>query len=203
VLLAACSVDLPATVLELHELEVSPPRADFDHEVRAAEHRVLDHAIHSNPACARLCREFADASGPLSCRNQDLLARVAAGDSIPRLNSLTDVFTILSLESQIPIGLYDLDKLVGGLEIRVAQPDEWFAGQDQNPIRLLGGLCVADAVGPCGNLADDALRTAVTADSERAACVFFLPCAPSLLSRSAEWVARYGRGLTRVVPSNP
>src|SRR5438105_2546356 len=60
--------------------------------------------------------------------SEALLRRVRKGDELPRINSLVDVINWCSLESQLPFGLYDLDKILGSVELRLGRPGEEYAG---------------------------------------------------------------------------
>ena len=107
--------------------------------------------------------------------SEALLRRVRRGDGLPRINSLVDVINWCSLESQLPFGLYDADRLEGLATLRLGRPGEEYAGIRKDVVHVEGRLVLADAVGPFGNPTSDSARTMVTPDTTRALVVIFVP----------------------------
>jgi DNA/RNA-binding domain of Phe-tRNA-synthetase-like protein len=96
--------------------------------------------------------------------------------------------------------LYDLDKVNGEeLVIRLGADGEGYTGIGKERVNVAGRICVADADGPCGNPSADSARTMITTETERAAWLYFLPVGDDDIDRTAELVAVFGRGLTRMV----
>jgi DNA/RNA-binding domain of Phe-tRNA-synthetase-like protein len=114
------------------------------------------------------------------------------------VNSLVDVANVVSLRLQVPEGLYDLDRVEGGLTLRLGRPGESYSGIGRETVNVGGRLCVADRLGPCGNPSADSARTMITTSTDQAAWIFFLPVRDRDLRLTYELVARYGRGLVRV-----
>lgn len=190
---------LEFTALELYELEVSEPRPEFDTELAAAERAArAGRTAHPGPARA-LYRGFGMDPTKLRPSSEALLRRVRRGDPLPRVNSLVDVANLVSLELQVPVGLYDLDEVEGPLTIKLGEPGEGYEGIRKEHVNVAGRICVADAIGPCGNPSADSARTMITTATERAAWIFFLPVTTADLHRTLELVALYGRGLGRVL----
>jgi DNA/RNA-binding domain of Phe-tRNA-synthetase-like protein len=131
--------------------------------------------------------------------SEALLRRALRGDPFPRINSLVDVANVMSLLAQSPVGLYDLDRVEGLLTLRVGAEGEGYEGIRKDHVNVAGRLCVADALGPCGNPSSDSARTMITTATERAAWIWFLPVGEATVARTAELVAQYGRGLLSVV----
>lgn len=191
-------VDAPFTALELHELEVTAPRHDFDAEVAATEEAVRAGRV-ADPGPARaLYRRYGVDPTRHRPSSEALLRRVRRGDPLPRINSLVDVANTVSLRLQVPIGLYDLAQVHGPLSLRLGREAESYVGIGKDLVNVGGRLCVSDAVGACGNPSADSERTMITTATERAAWIFFLPVAEPELRRVYELVARFGRGLVRL-----
>jgi DNA/RNA-binding domain of Phe-tRNA-synthetase-like protein len=114
--------------------------------------------------------------------SEALLRRVRRGDLLPRINSLVDVINWCSLESQLPFGLYDLDRISGQVELRLGRPGEEYAGIRKDVVHVAGRLTLADEVGPFGNPTSDSARTMVTSETTKALVVIF---APASLAASA------------------
>ena len=132
--------------------------------------------------------------------SEALLRRLKKGEPLPRINSLVDVANALSVQLQVPVGLYDLDKVKGDeLVIRLGAEGEGYTGIGKERVNVAGRICVADADGPCGNPSADSARTMITTETERAAWLYFLPVQDDDIDRTAELVAVFGRGLTRMV----
>ena len=193
-------VDLPFTALELYELEVTPPRIDFAQVVAETSNAVRAGKVADAAPARALYRRFGTDPTRVRPSSEALLRRVRRGDPLPRINSLVDVANVMSLRLQIPVGLYDLDRVEGNeLVMRLGAPGEGYTGIGKEHVNVEGRLCVADASGPCGNPSADSARTQITTQTERAAWIFFLPVGEDALDETAELVTRYGRGLFRVL----
>ena len=108
--------------------------------------------------------------------SEALLRRVRKGDELPRINSLVDIINWCSLESQLPFGLYDLDRIHGaGRRCASARPGEEYAGIRKDVVHVEGRLTLADDAGPFGNPTSDSARTMVTPATTRALVVIFAP----------------------------
>lgn len=107
--------------------------------------------------------------------SEALLRRVRRGDELPRVNSLVDVINWCSLETQLPFGLYDLDRIKGDVVLRLGRPGEEYAGIRKDAVHVGGRLTLADELGPFGNPTSDSARTMVTTDTTRSLIVIFCP----------------------------
>ena len=107
--------------------------------------------------------------------SEALLRRVRKGDALPRINSLVDIINWCSLESQLPFGLYDLDRVAGGVTLRLGRAGEEYAGIRKDVVHVADRLVLADDQGPFGNPTSDSARTMVTPATVRALVVIFAP----------------------------
>jgi DNA/RNA-binding domain of Phe-tRNA-synthetase-like protein len=134
--------------------------------------------------------------------SEALLRRLRKGGELPRVNSLVDVINWCSVESQLPFGLYDLDRIVpdgagGGVTIRLGRPGEEYAGIRKDVVHVEDRLVLADAAGPFGNPTSDSARTMVTTRTTRALVVIFGPAglardiADRALTRTVERIRTY------------
>jgi len=55
-----------------------------------------------------------------------LLRRILRTGSIPLINNVVDAGNFASVETLVPIGIYDLDKVKGELRLRLSMRDELF-----------------------------------------------------------------------------
>ena len=193
-------LDVELITLELHELEVTEPRDDFELEVKRTTQAARTGEV-GDPAPARaLYRRFGIDPTRVRPSSEALLRRLKKGEPLPRINSLVDVANALSVQLQVPVGLYDLGKVRGDeLVVRLGAEAESYTGIGKERVNVAGRICVADADGPCGNPSSDSARTMITTDTERAAWIYFLPVSDEAIDRTAELIAVFGRGLVRVL----
>jgi DNA/RNA-binding domain of Phe-tRNA-synthetase-like protein len=193
-------LDIEVVTLELHELEVTEPRDDFELEVKRATQAGRNGDV-ADPAPARaLYRRFGIDPTRVRPSSEALLRRLKKGEPLPRINSLVDVANSMSVQLQVPVGLYDLGKVQGDeLVVRLGAESESYTGIGKERVNVAGRICVADADGPIGNPTSDSARTMITTETERAAWIYFLPVSDDTIDRTAELIAVFGRGLVRVL----
>src|SRR5438309_4512764 len=193
-------LDIEVIALELHELEVTEPRDDFELEVARAMSAVRSGEVGDVGRARALYRRFGVDPTRVRPSSEALLRRLKKGEPLPRVNSLVDVANSLSVQLQVPVGLYDLEKIRGDeLVVRLGREGESYEGIGKERINVAGRICVADAEGPCGNPSADSARTMITTDTERAAWIYFLPVSEEVIDRTAELIVVFGRGLVRMV----
>lgn len=96
-----------------------------------------------------------------------LLRRLIAGKGMPRINNVVDVINLVSVESRLPIGLYDLAHVEGPIEFRAGRAGETYKGIGKYDLNLEGLPLFADAQGPHGSPTSDSERTMVTEATTR------------------------------------
>lgn len=193
-------LDIELVTLELHELEVTEPRDDFELEVKRATQAVKTGEVGDPGPARALYRRFGIDPTRVRPSSEALLRRLKKGEPLPRVNSLVDVANALSVQLQVPVGLYDLGKVRGDeLVVRLGSEGESYTGIGKERVNVANRICVADAEGPCGNPTSDSARTMITTDTERAAWIYFLPVSDEAIDRTAELIAVFGRGLVRVL----
>ena len=195
-----CEIDVDAVTLDLYELEVTEPRDDFELEVARAMQAVRSGAVGPAARARDLYRRFGTDPTRMRPSSEALFRRMRKGESLPRINSLVDVANAMSVQLQVPVGLYDLDKVKGEeLVVRLGKAGETYSGIGKERVNVEDRICVADAEGPCGNPSADSARTMITTSTERAAWIYFLPVQDDDIDRTAELIAVFGRGLVRMV----
>jgi DNA/RNA-binding domain of Phe-tRNA-synthetase-like protein len=199
VLKVQSELDIDVIALELHELEVTEPREDFELEVARAMQAARSGG-HGDVGGARaLYRRFGIDPTRVRPSSEALLRRLKKGEPLPRVNSLVDVANVMSVQLQVPVGLYDLEKIQGDeLVVRLGREGESYTGIRKERVNVTGRICIADAEGPCGNPSADSSRTMITTSTERAAWIYFLPVTEEDVDRTAELIAVFGRGLVRM-----
>jgi DNA/RNA-binding domain of Phe-tRNA-synthetase-like protein len=195
-----CDIDVDVIALELYELEVTPPREDFELEVKRAEQAVKTGDVGPVDRARELYRRFGIDPTKVRPSSEALLRRLKKGEPLPRINSLVDVANAMSVQLQVPVGLYDLEKVKGEeLVVRLGVEGESYEGIGKERVNVGGRMCIADAEGAIGNPSADSARTMITTDTQNAAWVYFLPVRDDDIDRTAELVAVFGRGLVRMV----
>lgn len=195
-----CEIPIEVVALELYELEVTPPRDDFELEVKRASQAVRSGEVGGVERARALYRQFGTDPTRTRPSSEALLRRMKKGEPLPRINSLVDVANALSVQLQVPVGLYDLGKVKGEeLVIRLGAAGEGYEGIGKKRVSVGGRICVADAEGPCGNPSADSARTAITVATEDAAWIYFLAVRDEDIDRTAELIAVFGRGLVRMI----
>jgi DNA/RNA-binding domain of Phe-tRNA-synthetase-like protein len=195
-----CEIDVDVLGLELYELEVTPPREDFELEVKRATQAVRSGELASLDRARELYRRFGTDPTRVWPSSEALMRRIKKGEPMPRINSLVDVANAMSVQLQVPVGLYDLGKVKGEeLVIRLGRDGESYEGIGKEKVNVAGRICVADAEAPCGNPSADSARTMITTDTESAAWIYFLPVRDDDIDRTAELIAVFGRGLVRMI----
>jgi DNA/RNA-binding domain of Phe-tRNA-synthetase-like protein len=199
VLTVRCELDIDVLALELYEMEVTEPRDDFELEVARTVSAARSGAVGDMGRARALYRRFGIDPTRVRPSSEALFRRLKKGEPLPRVNSLVDVANAVSVQLQVPIGLYDLDKARGDeLVVRLGVEGESYTGIRKERVNVAGRICVADAEGPCGNPSADSARAMITTDTERAAWIYFLPVTDEEVDRTAELIAVFGRGLVRM-----
>ena len=192
---------MEVVALELYELEITPPREDFELEIKRTMQAVRSGDVGSINRARELYRRFGIDPTRVRPSSEALVRRIKKGEPLPRINSLVDVANALSVQLQVPVGLYDLAKVKGEeLVIRLGAEGESYEGIGKERVNVAGRICVADAEGPIGNPSADSARSMITTDTESAAWIYFLPVRDDDIDRTAELIAVFGRGLVRMIP---
>lgn len=96
------------------------------------KYKIQDPESLKNDPVVRAYRDFYWRIGidPTKVRpsGEALRRRVARGSKFPRINTVVDIGNIASIETLVPIGLYDRDKIAGNLHIVLSSGNERFLG---------------------------------------------------------------------------
>jgi DNA/RNA-binding domain of Phe-tRNA-synthetase-like protein len=100
-----------------------------------------------------------------------LLRRIVAGKGFPQINSVVDVINLVSVESRMPIGLYDLGHVTGDIVFRAGRAGETYKGIGKYDLNLEGLPVFSDEEGPHGSPTSDSERTMVTPATRSVAAI--------------------------------
>jgi len=101
-----------------------------------------------------------------------LLRRIIAGKGLPQINAVVDIINLVSVESRLPIGLYDLAHVSGDIVFRAGRAGETYKGIGKYDLNLEGLPVFCDAVGPHGSPTSDSERTMVTSGTKYVLAIF-------------------------------
>jgi DNA/RNA-binding domain of Phe-tRNA-synthetase-like protein len=91
-----------------------------------------------------------------------LMRRLIAGKGLPQINAVVDAINLVSVESRLPIGLYDLAHVQEDITFRAGRAGESYKGIGKYDLNLEGLPLFCDELGPHGSPTSDSERTMVT-----------------------------------------
>ena len=151
------------------EVETGATPEGLKQELRVCEEKVLKLAepkavLESAAILATRAAYKALGKDPARYRGsaEALLRRVIAGKGLPRINNVVDVINLVSFESRLPVGLYDLAHVQGDIVFRAGRAEETYKGIGKYDLNLEGLPVFCDALGPHGSPTSDSERTMVT-----------------------------------------
>ncbi|NOX87386.1 MAG: hypothetical protein GXO77_00025, partial [Calditrichaeota bacterium] len=97
--------------------------------------------------------------------SEALARRILQNKGWYRINNAVDLGNLVSARFHLPMGLYDLDKINGPVQVDVGRPDESYEGISKSEIHAEGKLILRDQTGIFGNPTADSKRTSVDADT--------------------------------------
>jgi len=126
-----------------------------------------------------------------------LLRRIKKQNYLDPFNLAVDLNTFFSLKNEIPVGIYDLEKINGDVTISVGTESDSYEGLNGRINKMQNILLLRDSEGSFGSPFVDSTRTSVTERTTEALHVFFLR--PSLTPNEAiEMTTAYGNMFTNV-----
>jgi len=156
------------------EVEAGATPEALEHELRACEEKILKlpepkSVLEAQAIVATRAGYKALGKDPARYRGsaEALLRRVITGKGLPRISNVVDIINLVSVESRLPIGLYDLAHVQGDIVFRVGREGETYKGIGKYDLNLEGLAVLSDAVGPHGSPTSDSERTMVTAATKR------------------------------------
>jgi len=156
------------------EVETGATPEDLDQELRGCEGEILKLAepkavLESAAILATRAGYKALGKDPARYRGsaEALLRRVIAGKGLPRINNVVDVINLVSVESRLPVGLYDLAHVQGDIVFRAGRAGETYKGIGKYDLNLEELPVFCDALGPHGSPTSDSERTMVTEVTKR------------------------------------
>jgi DNA/RNA-binding domain of Phe-tRNA-synthetase-like protein len=160
------------------QVETGTAPADLLAEMQACVNEILKlpeprSVLDSPPIAATRAGYKALGKDPSRYRGsaEALLRRVIAGKGLPQINAVVDVINLVSVESRLSIGLYDLAHVSGGILFRAGRAGETYKGIGKYDLNLEGLPVFCDELGPHGSPTSDSERTMVTAETKRVVAI--------------------------------
>lgn len=113
-----------------------------------------------------------------------LYRRIKKGQFLEPFNSAVDLNNFFSMKYEIPLGIYDADKITGDVRIAVGDETASYEGLNGREIKLFKMLHTSDEAGPFGSPFVDSCRTAISEESTSALHVVYFK--PSMESGECE-----------------
>ena len=111
-------------------------------------------------------KAFGRNPGRYRVSSEALIRRVRRGDELYHINSVVDVNNLISVESGLSVGSYDMSKIHGAITLRKAEHGEGYPGIGKDFIDMENMLVLADDEGAFGSSMSDSTRAMVTEDAQ-------------------------------------
>lgn len=111
-------------------------------------------------------RAFGRNPGRYRVSSEALIRRVRRGDDLYHINSVVDVNNLISLESGLSVGSYDLENIHGAITLRKAGQGEGYTGIGKDFLDMENMLVLADDEGIFGSSMSDSTRAMVTENAK-------------------------------------
>ena len=118
-------------------------------------------------------KAFGRNPGRYRVSSEALLRRVRRGDDLYRINSVVDVNNLISIESGLSVGSYDLAHIQGTITLRKAEKGEGYTGIGKEFLDMENMLALADDEGIFGSSMSDSTRAMVTEQTKDVLVVIY------------------------------
>ena len=118
-------------------------------------------------------KAFGRNPGRYRVSSEALLRRVRRGDELYHINSVVDVNNLISVQSGLSVGSYDLDRINGTIVLRKAEQGEGYTGIGKDFLDLENMLVLSDDEGIFGCSMSDSTRAMVTEQTKDVLVVIY------------------------------
>ena len=118
-------------------------------------------------------KAFGRNPGRYRVSSETLLRRVRRGDDLYHINSVVDVNNLISIESGLPVGSYDLTHIQGSITLRKAEKGEGYTGIGKDFLDMENMLALADDEGIFCSSMSDPTRAMVTEQTQDVLVVIY------------------------------
>ena len=103
-----------------------------------------------------------------------LYRRIQKQNYLASTQSAIDVNNFFSLQYQVPIGIYDVEKIQGSVSVRIGEENEEYLGLNGRMNSLNHLIVTSDELGPFGSPYVDSNRSPVTESTKNALQIIYL-----------------------------
>ena len=118
-------------------------------------------------------KAFGRNPGRYRVSSEALIRRVRRGDDLYHINSVVDVNNLISIESGLSVGSYDLAHIHGAITLRKAENGEEYSGIGKDFLDMENMLVLADDEGIFGSSMSDSTRAMVTEQTKDVLVVIY------------------------------
>lgn len=118
-------------------------------------------------------KAFGRNPGRYRVSSEALLRRIRRLDPLYRINTVVDVNNLISIQSGLSVGSYDMEQIKGDVLLRKAGAQEGYTGIGKSFIDMENMLVLADQEGIFGSSLSDSIRTMVTMQSQHILSVIY------------------------------
>ncbi len=118
-------------------------------------------------------KAFGRNPGRYRVSSEALIRRIRRGDELYHVNSVVDVNNMISVESGLSVGSYDLDHIYGAITLRKAENGEGYTGIGKDFLDMENMIVLADDEGIFGSTMSDSTRAMVTENTKEILVVIY------------------------------
>ena len=122
---------------------------------------------------------------------ESLLRRVVKGNNLYKINNVVDLLNLVSIQSGISIGGYDVSKIEGTATFGIGKENEPYEGIGRGVLNIENMPVFRDNMGAFGSPTSDSSRTMVTQQTKSFLMVFFGFGGLDLLNESLDLATNY------------
>jgi len=99
--------------------------------------------------------------------SEALMRRILQGKGLYRVNNIVDCNNLISLQTGLSCGLYNLEKIEGEVTFRIGMADEDYEGIGRGKLNIEGLPIFSDTLGAFGSPTSDSVRTMVKDNAQQ------------------------------------
>jgi len=107
--------------------------------------------------------------------SESMIRRFLKDKGLYRIYNFVDLGNVASTKFHLPMGLYDIDKIHGGIIVDVGGDNETYQGISKELIHATGKMILRDDTGIFGNPTADSKRTCLGENTKNVLALFFTP----------------------------
>lgn len=169
-------------LLEVSDIKIKKESIVADRELKNLEIFIKDKFKNQPPssdvvvsAVRRMYRRIGWEPTRYRPSSEAMIRRFLKDIGLYRINNFVDLGNVASTRFHLPMGLYDLDKIIGSIEVGVGKKNETYQGISKKLIHAEGKMILRDEEGVFGNPTADSKRTCLSKDTQKVLAIFFTP----------------------------